>query len=149
MCPCLRGFFRTSREGPSERCSGELSLRVILIVDVINLISLLSFMTAPPSACHNIQLLQRTDTQIMLRWAKPVNTGRNDYYYQIEYSDGETTGQHSLTSRMDYVLEVITGLKPDTNYKFTITVNNGVSDQDTRNEYLRRCELTTTTMEGS
>ena len=23
VCPCLEGFFRANREGPSERCSGE------------------------------------------------------------------------------------------------------------------------------
>ena len=50
---------------------------------------------------------------------------------------------------MDYVQEVITGLKPDTSYEFTVTVNNGVSDQDKRNEKLRSCEVTTRTMEGS
>ena len=49
---------------------------------------------------------------------------------------------------MEYVQEVVTGLKPDTTYEFEITVNNGVSDQDTRNEKLRSCELTTRTMEG-
>ena len=104
---------------------------------------------APPSACRNIQAIQWTATQITLRWKKPISIGRNDFYYRIEYSDGETTGQHSIESRLDYIQEVITGLKPDTNYRFTITVNNGVSDQDTRNEKLRSCELTTRTMEGS
>ena len=50
---------------------------------------------------------------------------------------------------MEYVQEEITGLKPDTRYEFTVTVNNGVSDQDDRNEDLRSYELTTRTMEGS
>ena len=104
---------------------------------------------APPSACRNIQAIQRTATQITLRWKKPVTAGRNDFYYQIEYSDGETTGQHSLESSEDYVQEVLSGLKPDTSYEFTVIVNNGVSDQDKRNENLRSCELTTRTMEGS
>ena len=104
---------------------------------------------APPSSCRNIQAIQRTATQITLRWKKPINVGRDDFYYEIEYSDGETTGEHALESKMDYILEVITGLKPDTSYKFTVTVNNGVSDQDDRNEKLRSCELVTRTMEGS
>ena len=104
---------------------------------------------APPSGCRNIQAIQSTATEITLRWKKPVNTGRDDFYYQIEYSDGQNTGQHSLENKLEYIQEVISGLKPDTSYEFTVTVNNGVSDQDTRNENLRRCELTTRTMEGS
>ena len=109
-------------------------------------------MIAPPSACRNIQAVQRTANQITLRWKKPVSIGRNDFYYQIQYSDAtdrETTGEHSLESKMDYIQEVITGLKPDTSYKFTVTVNNGVSDQDYRHDRLRSCELVGKTMEGS
>ena len=105
--------------------------------------------TAPPSTCRNIQVLQRSDTRVTMQWAKPVNTGRDDYYYQIEYGDGETTGMHVVVDKLDYVQEVVSNLKPDTSYMFTVTVNNGVSDQDSGREYLRRCELTTTTMEGS
>ena len=39
----------------------------------------------------------------------------------------------------------IGGLRPATDY----TVENGVCDQDQRNQYLRRCELKLTTQEGS
>ena len=106
-------------------------------------------LAAPPSGCRNIQAIHSTATQITLRWKRPLNTGRDDFYYEIEYSDGEDTGEHSLESKMEYVQEEITGLKPDTRYEFTVTVNNGVSDQDDRNEDLRSCELTTRTMEGS
>ena len=109
----------------------------------------ITILIAPPSGCRNIQAIQITATEITLRWKKPVNTGRDDFYYQMEYSDGQNTGEHSLENKMEYIQEVISSLKPDTSYKFTITVNNGVSDQDTRNENLRRCELTTRTMEGS
>lgn len=58
-------------------------------------------------------------------------------------------GEHYLESKKDYVQEVISGLKSDTSYEFTVTVNNGVSDQDDGNEKLRSCELETRTMEGS
>ncbi len=104
---------------------------------------------APPSGCRNIQAVHSTATQITLRWKKPLNTGRDDFYYEIEYSDEESSGEHSLESKMEYIQEVITGLRPDTKYEFTVTVNNGVSDQDDRNENLRSCELTTRTREGS
>jgi hypothetical protein len=89
------------------------------------------------------------DTQIDLQWKKPIITGRNDFYYIIEYSDGETTGKHTITNQMEYVEEVLSNLKPDTMYTFTVTVENGVSDQDTRGKDLRSCKLTATTMEGS
>lgn len=93
--------------------------------------------------------MQRTDTQIILKWKKPINTGRNDFYYVIEYSDRETTGKHTIVNQMEYVEEVLSNLKPDTMYTFTVTVKNGVSDQDIGGENLRRCKLTATTMEGS
>lgn len=67
----------------------------------------------------------------------------------IEYSDAETTGRHTIINQMAYVEEVLRNLKPDTTYTFTITVENGVSDQDTRGKDLRGCKLTTTTIEGS
>jgi hypothetical protein len=102
----------------------------------------------PPSACRNIQSIQQTATQITLRWSKPMSIGRSDFYYQVKYSDGETTGQHSVESSLDYTQEVISGLRPDRNYRFTVTVNNGVSDQDARDERLRSCELMARTMEG-
>lgn len=54
-----------------------------------------------------------------------------------------------MESNLDYVQEAVTGLKPDTAYRFTITVNNGVSDKDNKDERLRSCELMTRTMEGS
>ena len=34
-------------------------------------------------------------------------------------------------------------------YTFTVTVENGVSDQETRGKHLWSCKLTTTTTEGS
>ena len=54
-----------------------------------------------------------------------------------------------LINQMEYVEEVLSNLKPDTTYTFTITVENGVSDQDTRGKDLQSCKFTTTTMEGS
>lgn len=106
-------------------------------------------LTAPPSACRNIYVQQKTDTQLIIRWTKPENTGRKEFYYQIQYSNGDATGQHSLVDRTDYVQEVISSLKTNTEYTITVTVHNTVSDQDIRNEHLRRCELTASTEEGS
>ena len=78
-------------------------------------------------------------------------TGRDDFYYTVRYSDGESTGEHTLLIRpeSDRVDEVISGLTPDTTYTITVTVHNGVSNQDRDNEHLRRCQLKTSTSEGS
>ena len=51
--------------------------------------------------------------------------------------------------RIGWYKYYIDGLKPATDYIITVTVENGVSDQDSQNEYLRRCELRLTTQEGS
>lgn len=113
------------------------------------LIMMFIISTAPPTSCRNIQVKEKQDKSLTLVWTKPVDTGRNDFYYQIKYSDGETTAYHSLVNRTDTVQTMVSGLTPDTCYTFTVTVHNGVSRLDERNEYLRRCELTTTTREGS
>lgn len=86
---------------------------------------------------------------MILKWKRPIKTGRNDFYYEIEYSDGDTTGKHTISNQMEYVAEVLSNLRPDTMYTFTVTVENGVSDQDTGGKRLRSCILTATTMEGS
>ena len=85
--------------------------------------------------------MSKTDKQVSVYWNQPRLTGRSDFYYTIAYSNGETMGEHSLKSDLNTVEEVISGLTP-------ATVHNGVSSQDSLNEHLRRCELTTTTKEG-
>ena len=44
--------------------------------------------------------------------------------------------------------QLITDLKPATEYAISVTVVNGVSDQDKENEFKRVCHLRTTTLEG-
>ena len=104
---------------------------------------------APPNACRNIHVRQRGSRNITLSWTKPTSTGRNDFYYLIDVSDGDTLSRYSFEDRRDRVEEVVGGLRPDTEYTFTVTVHNGVSEQDLRNENLRQCELTMTTEEAS
>lgn len=107
-----------------------------------------SVYAAPPSGCLNIGLINKTDRQVTLRWTRPKVTGRDDFYYTISYGNGEMTGEHTLRSDLKDVKEVLSGLTPATTYTFTVTVHNGVSQQD-NNEHLRRCQLTTATAEGS
>ena len=86
---------------------------------------------------------------VSISWSKPDDTGRDDFYYTVEYSDGKSVGSVPVVSQERVVQYSITGLRPATDYTITVTVENGVSDQDAQNEYLRRCDLKLTTQEGS
>ena len=89
------------------------------------------------------------EKNISISWEIPANTGRDDFYYTVEYTDGESVESDTVFSQNRVVQYSIDGLKPATDYIITVTVENGVSDQDSQNEYLRRCELRLTTQEGS
>lgn len=86
---------------------------------------------------------------VNISWERPSITGRDDFYYNLEYSDGENFGSHPVVSHERVVHYLLGGLTPATDYTITVTVENGVSSQDTKNENFRRCELRFTTMEGS
>ena len=43
----------------------------------------------------------------------------------------------------------VENLQPDTTYSITVSIHNGVSDQDSGNARLRECPITTTTLQGS
>lgn len=106
---------------------------------------------APPSSCLNIGLMNKTDKQVSLYWNRPRLTGRSDFYYTIAYSDGEIVHGRALTQKWleHYRRGHFRIITPATMYTFAVTVHNGVSSQDSKNEHLRRCELTTNTNEGS
>ena len=84
-----------------------------------------------------------------ISWKGSVEVGQNDFYYIVEYSDSETVGSDIVVNQHRVVHCTIGGLKYATKYTVTVTVKNGVSDQDPKNEYLRRCELRLMTQEGS
>ena len=79
-----------------------------------------------------------------VEWNKPSITGRDDYYYTLEYTGGESV---KLINQSQVVSHLITGLKPFTSYTISVTVANGVSDQDKQNESERKCTLIATTAE--
>ena len=83
-----------------------------------------------------------------VEWERPETIGRDDYYYTLRYTDGESVGSNQVINKSQVVSQVITGLKPITEYTITVTVVNGVSNQDMENEFKRRCELIVTTTEG-
>ncbi len=91
-----------------------------------------------------------TSTRVALSWTRPEG---DDCYYSIEYSD-PNTGSFIL-SNGNYVNSALTvsytvpNLRPNTPYTIRVTTHNGVSDQDTDNEALRRVDLPIKTREGS
>lgn len=74
-----------------------------------------------------------------------MKVGRDDFYYTVEYSDGDTVGFDTVVNQHRVVHYTIGGLKYATEYTITVTAENGVSDQDPKNEHFRMCELRLTT----
>ena len=105
-------------------------------------------LSGPPSACRNIKSNHIGAQSLNVQWERPEVTGRDDYYYMLEYSDGESVGSNQVINQSQVVSQLITGLKSITDYTITVTVVNGVSDQDKENEFKRTCELAVTTTEG-
>ncbi len=77
-----------------------------------------------------------------------MDTGRPDYYYSIEYSDPDTGSFIVDSERYVSTFYTISDLRPNTPYTVVVTSHNGVSDQDSDNEALRRVSIQTRTSEG-
>lgn len=103
----------------------------------------------PPGVCRNIRIDSMNDGIINISWMRSTEIGRDDFYYTVEYSDGESTGSHPLRSDVLVVRDSIGGLKANRDYTISVSVKNGVSDQDPLNEQFRTCSLTLTTEEDS
>ncbi len=108
--------------------------------------------TAPPGPPLILEVTTITATNVTLSWTRPEVTGRDDFYYSIEYSDPDNTGSFILSNE-NYVNSssalsyTVPNLRPNTPYTIRVTTHNGVSDQDTENETLRRVDLPTRTRE--
>ena len=145
VCSCLDEFFRDEQtsEGPGVPCTSKLKVQN-------NTMSIIN--TAPPGLVRNLRTTTITSTSVSLSWTRPEVTGRDDFYYSIEYSD-PNTGSFIL-SNGNYVNSALTvsytvpNLRPNTQYTIRVTTHNGVSDQDTENEALRRVDLPISTGEG-
>ena len=90
-----------------------------------------------------------TGSTVTVQWDRPTITGRDDFYYRVEYSDPDNVGIF-LTSIANLrrtgftVSHTITGLRPATEYVIRVSVHNGVSDQDPDvNSRLQEIKVTT------
>ena len=86
-----------------------------------------------------------------MQWEHPLIIGRDDYYYNIHYSSQDVPGNFTRHNRNPFIKDSsvvqysVSGLRPLTNYTIRVTVHNGVSDQDPKEEEMRRCEVSGTT----
>ena len=91
------------------------------------------------------------DTGAVLQWRNPPHCGgRTDCYYRISINNGPAV-RHDPTNFNFNALETYTAnnLQPDTTYSITVSIHNGVSDQDADNAKLRECQIVVTTIPGS
>ncbi len=136
ICSCLPGFFR-DEEDPQVDCTRKLNLKKNYLSCFV--------ITAPTGPVKNLRTTTITSTSVSLSWTKPEVTGRDDFYYSIEYSDPDTGS--FILSNGNYVNSALAvsytvpNLRPNTPYTIRVTTHNGVSDQDTENEDLRRVDL--------
>ena len=107
----------------------------------------------PPSVCRNLKINpERTRANsVRIEWERPLITGRDDFYYDIYHSDPEQLGNfilhnpNPLVRTSPLVGYTVSGLRPLTDYLVRVTVENGVSEQDTGGEQGRSCEVSVTT----
>jgi hypothetical protein len=117
---------------------------------LIAMIQFTNHSSAPPPPVSDCDVNQRFDTAMAIQWTTPANCGgRSDCYYQIKINDGSPE-EHSPVFRPN-TQETITvdDLQPDTTYAITVSIHNGVSDQDPDNSRNRECLIVATTLQGS
>ena len=87
-----------------------------------------------------------------MRWERPEITGRDDFYYNIFYSeDNQTFTQHNRRPyvKQDTLVDYsVSGLRPLTTYTIRVIPENGVSGQEEGGQS-RSCEVVAMTGDTS
>ena len=102
----------------------------------------------PPSVCLSIKTVSIENQSFIVEWERPTIIGREDYHYILSFSDGRSLESFQVINRSQIVSAQISDLKPATQYSVTVTVVNGVSDQDQGNKRRRECRIQVTTLDG-
>ena len=94
---------------------------------------------------------QEFDTRIDIQWITPAHCGgREDCYYLIKAGSGSPQRHSPSEFRPNSQEEfTIRNLLPDTTYQITVSIHNGVSDQDPENVGNRECTFVAATVPGS
>ena len=112
----------------------------------------LIFHSAPPPRISSCVASEHLDTSITIRWTNPAACGgRSDCNFMIRVNDGppqlySPAGGFRPNRQETYI---VGNLQPDTTYSITVSIHNGVSDQDADNARLRECSFVATTIQGS
>ena len=109
--------------------------------------------TAPPPALFHcgVSVSQTYAHSVRVQWQSPSHCGgRKDCYYEIAVN-GQATVRYDPTAFNVDVLEsyTINNLQPSTTYLVSVSIHNGVSDQDPDSAKLRQCFIEVKTKEGS
>ncbi|OQV14108.1 Ephrin type-A receptor 4-A [Hypsibius exemplaris] len=114
-CRCQKGFFRAPSDLKSMSCS------------------------QPPSSPQNVSIDKLDQTSVMLKWSAPKSSGgRRDVIYRIGCDIcGSTVSYLPSQGGFNATNVQVTGLKPNTNYHFTVYAENGVTDMSQDVKYER------------
>ena len=111
------------------------------------------FIAGPPSECTDLAIVSASETEVSLSWSRPSIIGRDDFYYEVHVSDPSRPGEFTLVNERlvdtsATVTYTISNLLASQAYRFRVTAHNMVSDQDSVNNHLRRCEVSGSTSQG-
>ncbi len=108
----------------------------------------------PPSRCRNLKVKEDSSPNgntVVLKWNRPIITGRQDMYYNIYLSDDAEgkvfTKENTLPVENDSatVEYTLSGLTHFTRYTAKVSANNGVSGSDGVEDGNRICIVSWTT----
>jgi len=104
----------------------------------------------PPTAVRNLRVTDTTSNSITLQWDPPFRTGRQDYYYVVEYSDPDDIARYIRhnTNNLTSTFYTLDHVRSVTTYLIRVSVHNSVSDQDAQNADRRVVEIYARTEEG-
>ena len=104
--------------------------------------------SVPPAMLSECLARNITETEVTIQWINPPHCGgRDDCYYQIKVNDGPPIWYTPTTIHFSsYTLD---RLQPDTRYRVTVSIHNGVSEQDADGAKSRECSVVVNTIGGS
>ena len=108
--------------------------------------------TEPPTEPRDLNVTAESSRVIRFSWLLPdEDGGRDDLYYQVEYSDPDDLGTYIGTMYLSggSTSHSFSDLRPYTQYCVRVTAPTGVSDQDPDGTHLRTVEKCIRTPEDS
>ena len=162
QCTCIEGYYRALTGEEDLPCSRKYTGRYYNIVVLSCLTSLVQYYdkfqngdwstltvndycSVPPAMLSECLARNIAETEVTIQWRNPPHCGgRDDCYYLIKVNDGPPIRYTSITINLSsYTLD---SLQPDTRYRVTVSIHNGVSEQDVDGAKSRECSVVVNTM---